>query len=321
MLAIRIHETGGPEKLKAQELPLPVPGTGQVRVRVAATGVNFVEVYHRQGLYPSPLPFTPGAEFAGTIDEVGPGVAGLKPGDRVATANGLGGYAEYALAAEDRLVLLPGSVSFEAAAALFLQGLTAHYLATSTWALKPGDTVLVHAAAGGVGLLLTQVAKRRGARVLGTVSTEEKAALSRQAGADHVILYTQSDFVAEVEGLVGKKALDVVYDSVGKTTFEKSLGLLKPRGLMVLFGQSSGPVDPVNPLLLSRMGSLFLTRPTLADYVATRAELQGRMGDLFAWLNDGLEVRVDKRFSLAHAAEAHRYLESRASMGKVLLTP
>jgi len=321
MLAIRIHETGGPERLVTEAVPEPAPRDGQVRVKVAAIGVNFVEVYHRQGLYSLPRPFTPGAEFAGTVDVVGPGVSGFKPGDRVATANGLGGYAEYALAPVEKLVVLPGSLSFETAAALMLQGLTAHYLATSTWALKPGDTALVHAAAGGVGLLLIQIAHRRGARVVGTASTAEKATLARAAGADHVVLYSQTDFVAEAERLLGPKAFDVVYDSVGKTTFEKGLGLLKPRGLMVLFGQSSGPVEPVSPQVLSRMGSLYLTRPTLGDYVATRQELLTRTTDLLAWVGEGLDVRVDKTFPLAAAADAHRYLESRASMGKILLVP
>lgn len=321
MQAIRVHETGGPDRLVVETLPLPEPGAGQMRVRVAATGVNFVEVYHRKGLYALPRPFTPGGEFAGTVDAVGPGVSGWKPGDRVATAAGVGGYAQFALVAADKAVRLPPGVSFEAAAALLLQGMTAHYLAFSTFPLKSGDTALVHAGAGGVGLLLTQIAHRRGARVITTVSTEEKAALSRQAGADHVVLYTQSDFATEVERLVGKRGLEVVYDSVGKTTFEKGLGLLKPRGMMVLYGQSSGPVGAYDPQILSQNGSLFLTRPTLGDYTRTREELESRMADLFAWTADSLRVRIDKRFPLAEAAAAHTYLESRASMGKILLVP
>jgi len=322
MLAIRIHETGGPEKLTADSLPLPEPGPGQVRVRIAAVGVNFVEIYHRRGLYASDLPFTPGGEFAGTVDAVGPGVAGLEPGDRVVTAAGLAGYAEYALAPADKTVLLPDSVPFETAAAVFLQGLTAHYLAFSTFALKPGDTALIHAAAGGVGLLLTQIAKRRGARVLATVSSPEKAAVARQAGADQVILYTETDFAAEVERLAGRRSVDVVYDSVGRTTFEKDLGLLRPRGTLVLCGQSSGPVDPFDPQALNRNGSLFLTRPTLGDYIGTREELLARSKDIFAWTTDSsLKVRIDRRFPLAEAAGAHAALESRRTMGKVLLIP
>ncbi len=299
----------------------PSRGPGQVLVRVAATGVNFVEVYQRRGLYPLPRPFTPGSEFAGTVEKLGPGASGLKPGDRVATVAGLGGYAGYALAAAEHLVPLPAALSFETAAGLLLQGLTAHYLAVSTFPLKAGDTALVHAAAGGVGLLLTQIAKRKGAKVLGTVSTPQKAALSREAGADHVILYTQTDFAAEVERLAGKRALDVVYDGVGETTFAKGLGLLKPRGMLVLFGQSSGPVPPFDPLLLSRNGSLFITRPTLGDYTLTRDELLDRSGELFSWAADNLKVRIDRQFPLTEASAAHSYLESRASTGKVLLVP
>jgi len=321
MLAIRIHETGGPERLVAEEVPIPEVGPGQVLVKIAATGVNFVEVYHRLGLYPRPRPFTPGGEFAGTVEKVGPGVGWLKPGDRVATAAGIGGYAQYALAGAEQLVLLPDSISFEIAAGLLLQGLTAHYLAVSTFPLKGGDTALVHAAAGGVGLLLTQIAKRKGARVLGTVSTAEKAALARQAGADHVILYTQGDFAEEVEKLVGKRAVDVVYDGVGQTTFAKGLTLLRPRGTLVLFGQSSGPVGPFDPQLLSRNGSLFLTRPTLGDYTLTRPELVSRTEELFSWAAQGLSVRIDRSFPLADAAAAHTALEGRATTGKVLLIP
>jgi len=321
MLAVRVHETGGPERLIAEDVPLPEAGPGQVLVRVAATGVNFVEVYQRQGLYPRPTPFTLGGEFAGTVEKLGPGVVGLKPGDRVATAAGTGGYAQYALAAASQVVLLPDSISLELAAALLLQGLTAHYLAVSTFPLKPGDTALVHSAAGGVGLLLTQIAKRKGARVLGTVSTPEKAALAREAGADHVIDYTQTDFAGEVEKLVGKRAVDVVYDGVGQTTFAKGLPLLRPRGTLVLFGQSSGPVVPFDPQLLSRNGSLFLTRPTLGDYTQTREELLSRTEDLFSWLTQGLSVRIDRKFPLSEASAAHGALESRGTTGKLLLIP
>ncbi len=322
MVAIQISEAGGPEMLVPITVALPEPGPGQLRVKVAATGLNFVEVYHRKGLYGLPFPLTPGGEFAGTVDALGPGVMGFSVGDRVATVAGLAGYAEFALVASERAITLPTSLSFDQAAALLLQGMTAHYLSFSTFPLAKGHTALVHAGAGGVGLLLTQIAKRRGARVISTVSTAEKAQLARDAGADDVILYTQTDFATEVERLVGKRGVDVVYDSVGKTTFEKGLGLLRPRGMMVLFGQASGAVAPFDPQVLSQGGSLFLTRPTLGSYTQTREELLGRAGDLFGWVSDGsLHLRIDRKFPLAEAGAAQAYLESRESKGKILLIP
>lgn len=322
MRAIRVHEVGGPEQLRLDDAPLPEPGPGQVRVMVTACGLNYIDTYHRTGLYPQPLPFTPGGEVAGTIDAVGPEVTGFAPGDRVATASAIGGYAEYALAPASKLVRVPPDVELELAAAVMLQGMTAHYLALSTYPLHPGDTCLIHAAAGGVGLLLTQIASMLGATVIGTVSTEEKAALAGGAGADHVIRYTQEDFAARTRELTGGRGVDVVYDSVGATTWEGSLNSLRPRGMMVTFGNASGPVPPMAPLLLSAKGSIFLTRPTLAHYIATEEELARRAGDLFAWIGAGkLSVRIDRRFPLADAADAHRALEGRATAGKVLLIP
>jgi NADPH2:quinone reductase len=320
MLAIRIHEFGGPEVLKAEDSPIPEPGPGQVRVRVAVAGINFIEVYQRRGWYPVARPFVPGAEFAGTVDKVGASVEGFRVGDRVFTASGQGAYAEYALAPASLLAPLPDALPFDQAVALALQGLTAHYLATSTVALSSSLKILVHAAAGGVGQLLTQIARQRGAEVFGTVSTEEKAAVARQAGAQHIILYTQTDFAAEVERIAGSRALDAVYDSVGKDTFEKGLNLLRPRGTMVLYGQSSGPVSPVDPQTLSRGGSLFLTRPTLGDYLQGPGEFRQRVDDLFAWWTEGsLKVIVARKFPLAEAGAAQAYLESRGALGKILL--
>jgi len=322
MKVIRVYEFGGPGQLRLEQAPIPEPQVGEVRVRVAATGLNFIETYQRGGVYPVLLPFTPGAEFAGTVDATGAGVTGFQVGDRVATANGSAGYAEYALAPAERLVQIPAAISFEQAAAVMLQGMTAHYLALSTYPLKPGDTALVHAAAGGVGQLLVQVARLRGARVIGTVSTEEKALLAGEAGADEVILYTQQDFEAETKRLTGGQGVEVVYDGVGKTTFAKGLNCLKPRGYMVLFGGASGQVEPFNPQLLSQKGSLFLTRPTLGHYLLTRQELLWRAGDLFDWIASGrLKVRIDKTFPLAEAATAHAYIEERRTKGKVLLVP
>jgi NADPH2:quinone reductase len=322
MHAVRVHEPGDASKLTYEEVVVPEPKAGEVRVKVAAIGLNFVEIYNRKGLYPNQLPFTPGGEFAGTVDAVGEGVADLKPGDRVATANGTGAYADYAIAPAEKLVPLPEGVSLELGAAVMLQGMTAHYLALSTYMLKSGDTALVHAGAGGVGQLLVQIAKKRGARVLATVSTEEKARLAREAGADEVILYTQDDFEIEVKRLTGGKGVEVVYDSVGKTTFLKGLNCLKPRGLMALYGQSSGPVEPINLQLLNQKGSLFATRPTLGHYVLTREELLWRAGDLFKWIASGeLKVRVDRSFPLAQVAAAHTYMEDRGTKGKVLLIP
>jgi len=322
MKAIHLYEFGEPEKLVYDSAALPTPKAGEVRVKVAAAGVNFVETYQRRGWYPLPLPVIPGAEFAGVVDALGEGVAGLHTGDRVATAAGAGAYAEYAIAPADKLVPVPDGVTLEQAAAVLLQGMTAHYLALSTFPLKEGDTALVHAAAGGVGQLLVQIAKMRGAYVIGTVSTEEKAALAHAAGADEVILYSQSDFGSETRRLTGGKGVDVVYDSVGKTTFQKSLNCLRPRGMLVLYGQSSGPVDPLDPQTLQHKGSLFLTRPTLGHYTLSREELTWRTGDLFNWLAGGkLKMRIDRTFALEQAAAAHAYLEARATKGKVLLAP
>ena len=322
MRAIRVRETGGPEVLRVETVDDPVARPGEVLVRIEAVGVNFIEIYNRTGIYKSPLPFTPGEEGAGTVAAVGPGVSDVRVGDRVVSYNLKGSYAELAVVSAERVIAIPEGVSTETAAAVMLQGLTAHYLATSVYALQPGDTCLVHAAAGGVGLLLCQVAKRRNAIVLGTVSSEEKAALARQAGADEVILYTKQDFVAEVARITGGKRAQVVYDSVGATTFEKSLQCLAPRGMMALFGQSSGVVPPFDPLLLLRNGSLFLTRPTLAHYAATRDELVWRAGEVLGWVQDGsLDVRIDRKVPLADAGEAHRALEGRRTTGKVLLVP
>ncbi len=322
MRAIRVRETGGPEVLRVESVDDPIPGPGQALVRVEAAGVNFIEIYNRKGIYKSPIPGTPGEEGAGTIAAVGPGVTDFRVGDRVVSYNLKGSYAELALADADRLIAVPDEVTTRQAAAVMLQGMTAHYLVTSVYALQPGDTCLVHAAAGGVGLLLCQMAKRRNAIVIGTVSTEEKAELARAAGADEVILYTKQDFVAEVTRITGGKQVQVVYDSVGATTFEKSLQCLARRGMMALFGQSSGLVPPFDPLLLLRNGSLFMTRPTLAHYAATRDELVWRAGDVLGWVRDGsLDVRIDRAVPLAEAGEAHQALEERRTTGKVLLVP
>lgn len=322
MYAIRVHQVGGAEQLIFEQAPAPELKAGEVRVKVAATGLNFIEIYQRKGLYPLPLPFIPGAEFAGVVDALGEGVTGFQIGDRVGTASGSGGYAEYAIAPAARLVHVPAAISLEQAAAVLLQGMTAHYLALSTYPLKPGETALVHAAAGGVGQLLVQIAKMRGARVIATVSTPEKAQLARQAGADEVILYTQQDFEGETRHLTAGQGVEVVYDSVGQSTFMKSLNCLKPRGMLVLYGQSSGPVEPMNPQILNQKGSLYLTRPSLGHYLLTRDELMWRAGDLFEWMTSGrLAVRIDRVFPLKEAAEAHRYMEARSTKGKVLLTP
>ena len=322
MKAIRVHENGGPEALRYEEAPPPEPGQGEARVKIEAAGVNFIDVYHRSGLYPGRLPITPGMEGAGVVDAIGPDVSDLKPGDRVAYAMHQGSYAEYAVVPAWRLVPIPESVDARSAAAVMLQGMTAHYLSRTTYPIQPGDTALVHAAAGGVGLLLVQMAKQRGARVIGTVSTEEKARLASQAGADEVILYTQVDFETETKRLTHGAGVNVVYDAVGVTTFDKSLNCLKPRGYMVLYGASSGPVSPLDPQVLNAKGSLFLTRPTLGHYVADRSELLSRAGDLFEWMAAGeLQVRIDQTFPLSEAAEAHRYLEARKTKGKLLLIP
>ena len=322
MKAIRVHAPGGPEALRYEDVPQPTPGAGQVLVKVEAAGVNFIDVYQRTGHYKVELPFTLGQEAAGVVTAVGSGVTGVTVGARVAYAAVLGAYAEYATVPADRGVVLPDGVSSKQGAAAMLQGMTAHYLASTAYPLKPGDGCLVHAAAGGVGSLLCQVAKLRGARVIGTVSTREKAELARAAGADEVMLYTEQDFEAEVKRLTNGVGLQVIYDSVGKTTFEKGLNCLAPRGMMVLYGQSSGPVGPLDPQVLSQKGSLFLTRPTLVHYIATRAELVARAGELLGWIKQGtLKVRIGRELPLAQAAEAHRLLEGRKTTGKVLLIP
>lgn len=319
--AIRIHHTGGPEVLQWEEVEVGEPGPGQARIRQAAAGLNFIDVYHRTGLYNRPLPLTPGVEGAGTVESVGAGVTNIKPGDRVAYAGPIGGYAEERLIEADRLVKLPDSISFDEAAAVMLQGMTARMLLRAVYPVKQGDTILVQAAAGGVGLMLCQWAKALGATVIGTVSTEAKAELARAHGCDHPILYTKQDFAAEVDRLTAGEKLPVVYDSVGRTTFMKSLDCLKRRGLMVSFGNSSGPVEPFAPALLSQKGSLFLTRPTLFDYIATRAELEQSAADLFEMIESGkLSVEIKQRFPLRQAAEAHRALEARKTIGSTILT-
>jgi NADPH2:quinone reductase len=322
MKAIQIHETGGPEVLKLAELPIPQPEQGQVLIRVEAIGVNFIEIYFRKGVYKAALPLTLGSEAAGTVEKLGPGVTGFAVGDAVASVGVLGSYAEYALVPAAQLVTAPAGLSMEKAAAALLQGMTAHYLAYSTFPLKAGDTALIHAGAGGVGLLLTQMAVRLGARVITTVSTAAKAELSREAGASDAILYTEQDFEAEVKRLTGGKGVDVVYDSVGKTTFDKSLNCLRPRGMLALFGASSGPVPPFDLIQLSGKGSLFITRPTLWHYVATRAELEGRAGDVLGWAAKGkLKLRTEFVYPLAEAAQAQTDLEARKTTGKILLEP
>src|SRR5574341_527034 len=320
MKTVRVHQYGGLEALKYEEVTVPEPGEGEARVKIEAIGVNFIDIYHRLGRYLGKLPLTLGQEAAGMVDAVGPNVTDVKPGDRVAYASVQGSYAEYAIVPAWRLVPIPMGVDTQQAAAVMIQGMTAHYLTFSTYPLKQGETALVHAAGGGTGQLLVQIAKRRGARVIGTVSTEEKAARAREAGADEIILYTQVDFEVEVKRLTNNVGVDVVYDSVGKDTFDKSLNCLRRRGSMVLYGQSSGSVPPVDPQTLNAKGSLSLTRPFLGHYTADRAELMGRVNDLFTWIAAGeLKVRIDKVFPLAEAAEAHRYLESRQSKGKILL--
>ena len=322
MKAIRITSFGGPEVLRLEDVPILSPRSGQVLVKIEAAGLNYIDVYHRTGLYPNPLPLTPGLEGVGTVTALGPDVTGLRQGDRVAWASALGSYAEQVIAPAAQLVVVPAGIDPHTAAALMLQGMTAHYLSESTYPLKAGDTCLVHAAAGGVGLLLVQMAKQRGARVFGTVSTDEKAALAREAGADEVILYTKQDFLAEVKRLTGGRGLQVVYDSVGQSTFEKSLDCLTPRGMLVLYGQSSGPVPAFNPGLLASKGSLFLTRPTLFHHVADRPSLEARASAVLGALASGrLKVRIGRTFPLAEAAEAHRTLEGRKTTGKVLLLP
>ena len=322
MKAVRVHEFGGPEAMCYEEVPTPSPGEGQVLVKLAASGLNYIDVYQRTGLYPNALPYTLGLEGSGTVAAAGSGVGMFKEGDPVTWTGVPGAYAEYAVVPEQRLVRMPDGLDVKVGAAAMLQGTTAHYLVTTTYPLKAGDACLVHAAAGGVGLLLVQMAKQCGARVFGTVSTEEKAALARAAGADDVILYTEQDFEAEVKRLTDGKGVQVVYDSVGKTTFDKSLNCLAPLGYMVLYGASSGPVPPFDAAVLNAKGSLFLTRPSLFHYIADRASLEKRAGDVLNWIADGsLKLRMEHTFALSDVAEAHRTLEGRKTTGKVLLIP
>ena len=322
MKAVRIHTPGGPEVLAYEDVPEPRPKAGEAVVKVDAAGLNYIDVYYRSGLYKAELPMTLGMEAGGVVTAVGPNVTEVKVGEKVAYTGVPGAYAQYAAVPAQRLVTLPAGVSTKQGAAAMLQGMTAHYLACSTYPLKKGDTCLVHAAAGGVGLLLVQIAKMRGARVIGTVSTEEKAKLAREAGADEVIFYTKQDFEAEVKRLTSGKGVQVVYDAVGKTTFEKGLSCLAPRGTMVLYGQSSGPIGVFDPQILSAKGSVFLTRPSLFHHIATREELLARAGDVLGWIRDGkLRLRTEFEFPLKEAAEAHRALEGRKTTGKVLLIP
>ncbi len=323
MRAIQVSQTGGAEQLVVADVPDPRPGPGEVIVHVEAAGVNFIDVYHRTGLYPRDLPFVPGLEAAGTVAAVGDGVDGVAEGDRVAYTGVPGAYAEQAAVPADRVVTLPATVDTRTGAAVMLQGLTAHYLAEDTFPLGPDDVCLVHAGAGGVGRLLIQMAKRRGAIVVTTVSTEEKERIAQEAGADHVIRYTEADFADASRDLLGaERPFDVIYDSVGKTTFHDGLSLLKARGLMVLFGQSSGKVEPIDLGILNQHGSLYVTRPSLFHYAATRHDLDRRAGDVFRWIAAGeLDVLIGVTYPLAHAADAHRALEGRRTTGKVLLLP
>jgi NADPH2:quinone reductase len=319
--AIRVHAVGGPEVLQWEEVEVGEPGPGQIRLRQESAGLNFIDVYHRTGLYKQEMPFTPGVEGAGVVEAVGPDVETVKKGDRVAYAGPMGGYAEERLIAADKLVKLPHSISSELAAAAMLQGLTVHMLLRGVYAVKPGDTILVHAAAGGVGLIACQWAKALGATVIGTVGSDEKAELARAHGCDHPIVYTRQDFVAEVERITGGRKLPVVYDGVGRETFMKSLDCLARRGVMVSFGNASGPVDPFPPAILAQKGSLFLTRPAMFDYTATREELEHAAAELFAVIESGkVKVEVKQRFALKDAAEAQRALEARKTTGSTVLT-
>ena len=322
MKAVVVRAHGGPDVMTLETVPDPIPGAGHALVRMESIGVNFIDTYFRRGQYATSLPYTPGTEGAGVVAAIGDDVTAVAVGDRVASQNFIGAYAELALARVDRLVPLPSGMSMRDGAAAMLQGMTAHYLAASTHTLQAGDCCLVHAAAGGVGLLLCQIARRHGAFVIGTVSTPEKATLAADAGANETILYSRQDFVTEVKRITGGVGVQVIYDSVGATTFLKGLDCLAPRGTMVLFGQSSGPVQPIDPQLLNQKGSLFLTRPNLAHYVATPADLRWRAGDVLAWVHDGsLRLRVDREVPLAQVADAHRALEARETTGKVLLQP
>jgi NADPH2:quinone reductase len=319
--AIRVHEVGGPEVLKWEEVEVGDPGPGQVKLRQQAAGLNFIDVYHRTGLYPQPLPFIPGVEGAGVVERVGPGVTDAKVGDRVAYAGPIGGYAEERLIDADRLVKLPDAISPEQAAAMMLQGMTVHMLLRRIYPVKAGDTILIHAAAGGLGLIACQWAKALGATVIGTVGNDEKAELARAHGCDYPIVYTRDDFVAEVDRITDGRKLPVVYDSVGKDTFLKSLDCLAPRGLMVSFGNASGPPDPIAPGVLAQKGSLFLTRPTLFHYISTRAELEQAARELFEVVASGkVKIEIRQRFALSDAAEAHRQLEARKTSGSTVLT-
>lgn len=322
MKAIRIHQHGGVEKLQREEVPVPEPGAGEVRFRVEAAGVNYIDIYKRTGLYPVPMPHTLGQEAAGIVTAVGAGVTEFKLGDRVASAAVQGGYAEETIVAAGHAVRVPGEIRSDLVAAVMLQGMTAHYLACSTYPLKPGDTALIHAGAGGVGLLLIQIAKQRGSRVIATVGTDQKAQLARGAGADAVCVYTRENFTEAARAFTDGQGVDVVYDGVGKSTFDGSLNSLRPRGMMVTFGNASGAIPEFKPLILSQKGSLFITRPTLNHYTATPAELRARSDDLFRWISAGkLNVRIGGTYPLAEAAEAHRTLEARQTTGKVLLVP
>ena len=322
MKAIRISQYGGAEVLSFEDIDVADPGEGQVRITIEAAGVNFIDTYHRTGLYPLNLPLTLGLEGAGIVHAVGAGVSDLTEGDRVAWKSVEGSYAEQVVAAAAEVVKIPSGVATKTAAAVMLQGLTSHYLVNSTYPIREGDTCLVHAAAGGVGLLLVQMAKMRGARVIGTTSTEEKAALARGAGADDIVLYTERDFEAEVLRLTDGQGVEVVYDSVAQATWEKSINCLKPRGYMVFFGNASGPVPPIDPLLLSQKGSIYLTRPTLNSYTQTREEYLQRTSEVMGWIQDGsLDVRIGEEHPLENTAEAHKRLEGRQTTGKVLLIP
>lgn len=322
MKAIQVKQTGGPEALIVTDLPVPEPKTNEAVVKLSAAGVNFIDVYFREGRYKAALPFVPGQEGAGVVTAIGSEVKSLKAGDRVAWSGQLGAYAEYAAIPADRLVSIPSGVSDQQAAAAMLQGMTAHYLSHDTYPLQRGQTALVHAAAGGVGLLLVQMAHNIGARVIATVSTDAKAKLARDAGADDIILYTQQDFEAETKRLTDGKGVHVVYDSVGKTTFEKGLNILRPRGMMALFGGSSGAVPPFDPIVLSQKGSLYLTRPSLVNYIASREELVDRSTAVFSMIAAGkLKLRIEHTYPLAEAQQAHRDLEGRKTTGKLLLIP
>jgi len=322
MKAIQIRQTGGPEVMELADLPVPHPGAKEAVVRIAAAGVNFIDVYNREGRYKAPLPLVLGQEAAGVVSAVGADVHDVAVGDRVAYSSVLGSYAEYAAVPADRLVKIPSGVSEREAAAAMLQGMTAHYLLHDAYPLNKGETALIHAAAGGTGSLLVQMAHNIGARVIATVSTDEKAALARGAGADEIILYTQADFESETKRITGGKGVDVVYDSVGRTTFEKGLNVLRPRGMMALFGGSSGAVAPIDPLVLTQKGSLFLTRPSLGNYISTSEELQRRAGAVFGMIRDGkLKLRIEHTYPLAEAQRAHRDLEGRRTTGKLLLLP